>query len=225
MIPAFLAAYGKKSANTISLSEFPSILNVSPNWSVTYDGLAKLPFFKRYFKSITISHAYRSTYSVNSYTTNPDYNPGDDGYSWVKYQLDQQNFIPQFEVDGVSISEQFSPLINIDVTMNNDIIAKVEIQKTRELDLGFSDNEIIENKGNDIIIGTGYRIKNVKLPISVSGVKKVLKSDVNIKVDMSIRNTTTITREIVQEINQITSGNQIITLKTSAIMSSATGLM
>lgn len=215
MIPAFLAAYGNSSPDRITLKEFPDLISIKPNWSITYDGLAKISFIKRYFKTFTISHAYRASYNVNSYTTNLDYDPKD-GYSWVRYQLNQYIFIPQYEVNGVSLSEQLSPLINVDVTMNNDIIAKVGIQKTRNLNLGFSNNQLIENRGNELVIGTGYRLKEVKINVNMANMNKQLKSDVNLKLDLSIRDNTTITRKIVENIDEITSGSRIMTLNFSA---------
>ena len=46
MIPAFLAAYGGRNPNNISLSQMPKI--PLPNWRITYDGLIKLKSIKRY---------------------------------------------------------------------------------------------------------------------------------------------------------------------------------
>ena len=69
MIPAFLAAYTGRDAGKSSLDIFPGILSMMPNWRITYSGLSKLEFFKKYFKSVTLTHGYRSTYSVGSYST------------------------------------------------------------------------------------------------------------------------------------------------------------
>src|SRR5262249_54438591 len=48
-----------------------------PNWTVTWDGLGKLPAFKKTFRSITVRHAYRSNYMINAYTNNLLYNQED----------------------------------------------------------------------------------------------------------------------------------------------------
>jgi cell surface protein SprA len=47
VIPAFIAAYTGKSPNEVSLDPFKT--KVQPNWTVTYDGLTKLPAIKKYF--------------------------------------------------------------------------------------------------------------------------------------------------------------------------------
>ena len=69
MIPAFLAAYTGRNSNSSSLDFFPKLFSMMPNWKITYSGLSKLDFFKRYFKSFNINHGYRSLYSVGSYNT------------------------------------------------------------------------------------------------------------------------------------------------------------
>ena len=103
---------------------------------------------------LTISHSYRSSYSVNSYTTNLDFKDEyDDGFGWVRYTLG--NFIPQHEIAQVSISEQFSPLINIDGTLNNSFLVKFEYKKTRNLAFSLSNNQLTEMKGNELVFGTG----------------------------------------------------------------------
>src|SRR6185295_6095116 len=97
---------------------FPKI--PMPNWRITYDGLSKISLIKKLFQSVSLSHAYRSTYSVNSYTTNLFYETGG-----AVRDL-SGNFIPKYEIAQVSISEQFSPLIGIDITWKNSLTTRFE---------------------------------------------------------------------------------------------------
>ncbi len=220
LIPAFLAAYAGKNPEYVTLNYFPGITSMMPNWTLTYDGLIRLRPVKKIFRSLTISHAYRSSYSVNSYTTSVEFNdPYGDGFGWVRYTLG--NFIPQHEISQVSISEQFSPLINFDGTLNNSFIVKFELKKTRNLSFSLSNNQITEMKGNEIIFGTGYRFKDVKFIISSgSSGGREFKSDLNTRLDISIRDDYTIIRKVEQTesggYNMITSGTQMITIKLSA---------
>ena len=69
LIPAFIAAYSGKDAKSVNLNPFPGLSSILPNWRMTYDGLSKLPFFMKYFKSFTLSHAYQCTYSVGSFSS------------------------------------------------------------------------------------------------------------------------------------------------------------
>jgi len=67
LIPAFLAAYGGRGTERISLDAVKSILQVMPNWQVRFDGLGKIEALSGFVNSIVINHAYRSTYSVGSF--------------------------------------------------------------------------------------------------------------------------------------------------------------
>ncbi|MBI5539965.1 MAG: cell surface protein SprA, partial [Bacteroidia bacterium] len=220
LIPAFLAAYSGKSPDHIGLTSFPGVASMSPNWSINYGGLTNLKIVKKYFRTVTLAHAYRSSYSVNSFSTSLDFNQdqyGQDGFSWTRYTLG--NFIPQREINAVSISEQFSPLISIDATMLNSVIAKVEIKRSRNLSFGLNNNQVTEMQSKEFVFGTGYRYKDLTFQIN----SKTFKSDLNLRADVSIRNDFTIIHklEITQTgttggYDQLTAGQKMITIKISA---------
>ena len=97
LIPAFMAAYSGRSPDHITLSTFPSYLNMRPNWRVNYNGLTKIKLVKHFVRTATISHAYTSTYSVNSYSRNLNYQPNEqDGLSYVRDLV--SNFYPENEI-------------------------------------------------------------------------------------------------------------------------------
>jgi cell surface protein SprA len=123
MIPAFLAAYGGRDPSSSKLTAFPSI--PLPNWGITYDGLIRIPAIKKRFKSFSLGHAYRSTYSVGNYTTNLDYGDGDN------LNINNMSYHVSKEISQITINEQFSPLFKIDMTWKNSLITKVEIKKSR----------------------------------------------------------------------------------------------
>lgn len=212
LIPAFLAAYSGKSANKITLDAFPKI--PLPNWRITYDGFMKFEVIKNRFKSFTIGHAYRSSYNVGGYAYNLRFIDNGDGYTWVRDA--SQNFISQKQISGVTISEQYSPLIKVDMTFNNSLIGNIELKKDRNLSLGLTSYQLTEDNGKEIVVGTGYRLKDVSLGPNIKMKGKTLKSDVNIKVDVSFRNKKTVIRKIVEEVNQIVAGQNTIAIKTSA---------
>ncbi len=210
MLPAFLAAYtGKKLSSSMDI--FPKI--PMPNWRLTYTGLTRMEFFKQYFSSITIGHSYQCTYTVGNYMTNALFVQGQD----IRDAL--RNYIPQLDIGQITITEQFAPLINIDMVWINNILSKFEIRKSRNLALSFANNQLTEIKSSEIVIGGGYRIKNVVFyvkGISGGGKKKQLKSDINIKADVSIRTDQTILRALIQNSNLISTGQQVISINTSA---------
>ncbi len=221
LIPAFLAAYSGKDANNVSLDIFPKI--PMPNWRITYDGLAKIKFVKRYLKKLTLGHSFRSSYSVSSYTTNLYYNERRDQMNWVRDNLQEQqalaigDFLPEQEINGISLVEQFSPLINIDMTWNNSLITKFEIKKTRNINFSFANNQLTEVTGDDYIIGGGYRFNKVKIPIkTANGNRVTLESDLNVRADLSIRKQLTFIRKLVEGYDDLTRGQTIATLKLTA---------
>ena len=215
IIPAFLAAYTGKDPEKVTLGLFPGYLSMLPNWRLTFDGLTKIEFLARYFKSINIQHSYSSTYSINSFSTNLLY--VQDEYDGLSYVRDfENNFIPELQVNAVSIKEEMNPLFGFDATWVNNLITRFEFRKSRLLALGLSNNQLTESKNQDFIIGAGYRFNAVKIKIG----ERAYQSDLNIKFDLSIRDNKTIIRYLAQsskdEVDQITSGDKIFIIKCTA---------
>jgi cell surface protein SprA len=215
VIPAFLAAYSGKDANSISLSPFPS--TPLPNWRIDYNGLSKVGIFKDLFQSVTISHGYQSSYSVmnfnnsleildNSYVAinNPieDYN--------VKYfgnpSAEDGSYNPVYVISSVMVSEQFSPLIGINVRTKSRLTARAEYKTKRDLALTISNAQITEMNNKDVSFELGYTKNNLKLPFKSQGRTIVLKNDVTFRVNLTITNGKTIQRKI-NERADITNGN------------------
>ncbi|HNY08214.1 MAG TPA: cell surface protein SprA, partial [Bacteroidales bacterium] len=114
LLASFLSAYSGKSASSASINPFPKI--PKPNWRITYNGLTKIDFLSQYLKNITLSHSYRSTYSLSSYQSNILYHQTN-GYA---DSVDAyNNFRSKYTISSVSITEQFSPLIGFDLTWVN----------------------------------------------------------------------------------------------------------
>ncbi len=121
-------------------------------------------------------------------------------------------------MDVISVTEQFGPLIGFDMTMKNSMLARVEYRKTRNLALSFVNNQLTEMRSNELVIGTGYRFKSVPFKVrSMSTGKAVqIKSDLNVKLDFSIRDNKTILRRIEENNNQISSGTRATSINFSA---------
>ena len=112
--------------------------------------------------------------------------------------------------------EQFSPLIKIDFEMKNSLKILAEIRKDRLLSLSFDNNLLTEIQGNEYIIGLGYRIKDVKIRSQIAGPRQIVKSDLNMKADISVRDNKTIIRYLDLDNNQVTSGQTIWSFKYTA---------
>ncbi|MEG1546395.1 MAG: cell surface protein SprA, partial [Bacteroides sp.] len=224
MIPAFLAAYTGRDAGSSSLNFFPNLLSMMPNWKITYDGLSNFDLFKKYFKSFRLSHAYRSIYSVGSYNTYQSFMSFMGNLGFVE-NVQTGNPIPSsmFDVSAVSINEQFSPLLGVDMTFKNNMTAKVEYKTTRVLNLSMAANQIVESESKDFVIGLGYKIVDFKIFGSGNdkgkkgkGKMQPISNDLNLRGDFSLRNQSALRRDIQSLNNQATSGNRAFKISCSA---------
>lgn len=230
MIPAFLKAY---TAGGGGLEIFPALSKMLPNWTITYGGLAKLPRMKKVFKSFNLNHGYKSVYSVGSYSTFNSYMEYMNGFGFVN-EVTTGAPIPScpYDVSTVSINESFSPLFGVDMTFLNNITAKVEFRKTRVLTLSMTSMQVNETRSNDFVIGLGYKITGVNLfaPKRVVRSKskgtgadkktttnaKGFANDLNLRLDITLRNQAALNRDILTELTQATSGNKAVQISFSA---------
>jgi len=206
---AFLTAYSNKG---ISDKTVNPVKNVPlPNWSINYNGLTKMAFAKKYVKNFVVRHAYSSTVSVSGLQTNLNAEFDDNGNASA---MDiNNNFIANRQIQNVTISERFSPLIGIDATWNikgQGLITKFELKKDRSATLSLNNNQITEVRGNEWVIGTGYKFDKVKLPFD-----KIPASAMNIRFDLSFRDNLTVIRKIVENTNQATAGQRVVSIKSS----------
>ena len=211
MIPAFLAAYGGRNPNNSKLTAFPAI--PLPNWRITYDGLMRLNFIKKRFKQFSLGHAYRSTYSVGTYLTNLDYK---DENGEVQMNLNTMSYHVEREISQVTINEQFSPLFKIDMTWKSSFLTKVEFKRSRVLALSLANNQLTETGSQEYIIGIGYRIKDVEFKLFSGGRGKKISSDLDLKIDFNLMNNKTVIRKVIEDVEQITMGQQVIKINFSA---------
>ncbi|OYU85698.1 MAG: cell surface protein SprA [Flavobacterium sp. BFFFF2] len=228
LIPAFLSAYTGfgirntlgtdqllmtpgASANKISLGAFRDI--PLPNWNIKYTGLMRLEFFKEHFKRFSIQHAYKSSYTVNGFRSNLEYtqSPGGRDNSGLG------NFINPMVISNINLVEQFNPLIKLDFEMLNSWKILTEIKKDRSLSMSFDNNLLTEVQGVEYVIGTGYRFKDVIFSTRLAdNPMGIIKSDINIKADLSFRKSKTIVRNLEYDNNQPGGGQNMWSLKLTA---------
>jgi cell surface protein SprA len=215
LIPAFISAYTGKEVEKMSLSPFPK--TPLPGWRIDYNGLSKLEAFKNIFQSITLTHGYNSTYSVLNYSNSLQYeNVGDIG---INVPVDRYNNgiystltnedgrpVPIYVISQVLISEQFAPLIGINVRTKSRLTARAEYKTKRELALNVSNAQITEVNNKDVSVEVGYTKNNMKMPIKSQGRTVVLKNDVTFRLNMTVSDQSTIQRKI-KELNVLTNGN------------------
>lgn len=210
MIPAFLSAYTSSGG---SGSFFPSLVSMLPNWTVRYTGLSALPWVADHFKSITLSHAYRSIYAVGSYSAT------------------NAATLADYSVPTVSLNEAFSPLLGIDVSLHNDLSVKLEYRTTRIVSLSTTSVQINESRSNDWVLGMAYTISDFNLfgtagnrrvsraqrsqrqqPDSQKSVKTGVNHDLSLRLDLSLRRQASLSRDIATATSAANSGNTALRL-------------
>jgi cell surface protein SprA len=162
-------------------------------------------------KNFVIRHGYSSTVSVAGLQTN--LNAGFDANGDANARDINNNFIADRQIQNVTISERFSPLIGIDATWNikgQGLITKFEYKKDRSSTLSLNNNQVTEVLGSEWVIGTGYKFEKVKL------IDKIPASSLNIRFDLSFRDNLTVIRKVVENTNQATAGQRVVSIKSSA---------
>ncbi len=158
LIKSFMAAYLGKDAKSYDVNA--NLTNQLPrfNWRLSYNGLAKLPGLKDIFTSINITHGYKSTLTVNSFNSDQNY----DAQNAAKPQRESPNeYYSQYNIPTVVISEQFQPLLGIDVALKSGAIFGTSYRKSRNLALSLSDARLQESNVEEFTFKFGQRIKNV----------------------------------------------------------------
>ncbi|MCR5014418.1 MAG: cell surface protein SprA [Bacteroidales bacterium] len=217
LLYSFLAAYSGQDAAKIQLTPFQLI--PFPNWTLTYNGLTKIPAVASIFKTVNITHGYRSTYTISNWASNVYY----DANNSIQTFENSDNIIPRYDITQMVLNEQFMPLIGVDVGFQNTLTANVQYKKSRALTISFSNNQLTEVNGHELVVGAGYRIKDLKFNVSslTAGPKgrnnkKTVKNDLVLKVDIGFRHDKTILRRIDENNNQVSAGQNKINVYVTA---------
>ncbi|WP_233525649.1 T9SS outer membrane translocon Sov/SprA [Chitinophaga silvisoli] len=226
LISSFIAAYTGQDPNKVGLiatsgldkirsNPFRNIIPL-PNWRITYDGLAKLAPFSDFVQTLTLNHAYVSNLSMNSYNTSSSYMDINSLGNPSFIDSVSGNYVPYYTVPNVTMIEQLSPLLGVDVTLKNNMNVHIDYKHTRSLSLSLTDYQLVEARTAEITVGGGYRLKGLQLPFAVgkNGSHK-LDNDLNMRLDLSYRNEKSVNNQLDGGISTPTSGQKVISIAPS----------
>lgn len=215
LVPAFLAAYTGRSAHKSSMDIFPSLAAILPNWSISYDGLSKIPLLKKHFRSISLNHAYNCNYNVTSYSSYSSFVGNDSRRGFVQ-EVTSGNPLPssQYDIAAVSLTESFNPLLGAKGTLNNGLTFKSEVRTTRTVNLSVTGGQLVESGNSQYVVGGSYKIADFH-PWGFMSESKV-RNDLSLSADLSWKNSTALLRKIEEYYTQATSGNKTCTVELTA---------
>jgi len=222
LVPAFLAAYTRQDVNKISFNPFLDILHIMPNWSITFDGLGRIPAVKEHFKSFVFTHAYTCKYAIGSYTSYSTWlGAGDGSDKTLGFRRDAVSGRPvpssAYDITSTSLTEAFSPLIGVNMTLKNSVLIKTEYRKQRTATLNVNAIQITEGHTDEIVVGTGYTIKNLNFTAKGrNGEQRKVSNDLKLTADFSWKNVNTLLRKVEEGLTQASNGTKVWGLKIGA---------
>ena len=207
---SFIAAYSGQDANSVELNLFRKI--ALPNWTINFTGLTKIPALKKIFKTVNITHSYKSNYSISSWATNLNYSED----SPMAIYTGTNMRVPQYDMAQVVVSEQYAPLIGLKLTFNNNLSPSLDFKKSRTVTISFINNQLTEAEGQEIVIGCGYTFKDLGLVFSSSGGTSRNANDLTLKLDLGFRRDKTVLRSIDENYSQISAGQNKLNIYLTA---------
>lgn len=216
LVPSLIAAYTGKNPDKVRLNPLKGI--PLPNWRITYNGFAKTKWGKKLFTSFNITHGYNSTFSIGSYVTNLNYlnTPGyyNEDLFYVPERIDSLsgNYYAYYTIPQVTITEQLSPLLGIEISWKNSLITNFEFKKSRTLGLSLLDYRLTETRTTEYVAALGYKLAKFKIPFKIRGKRITLNNDINLRADFSYRDDKTVNYRLDQNIAEPTRGQKTISL-------------
>ena len=216
LVPSLIAAYTGRNPNNVKLNPLKTM--PLPNWRISYNGFAKTKWGKKLFTTFNITHGYSSTFSIGSYVTNLNYlrTPGyyNEDLYYVPQRIDSLsgNYYSYYSIPQVTITEQLSPLIGVEITWKNSLITNFEFKKARTLGLSLLDYRLTETRTTEYVAALGYKLAKFKIPFKIKGKRITLNNDINLRADFSFRDDKTVNYRLDQNIAEPTRGQKTISL-------------
>jgi cell surface protein SprA len=149
---AFLMGMGSVGGN--GFAPFPL-----PSWSVRYTGLSDWPLLGSIVESASLQHGYsaefRSSFSSDSKAGNEDNAP-----------LGPETFRrPEFKVGASRVSEQFQPLLGLDLTWPGNLETSLKWNRQVETFLRTANLKVEEVKTTQLSGTVSYRKRGLRIPV------------------------------------------------------------
>ena len=226
LIPAFRAAYMHGSwKGRKGLSALPDLLGMLPNWSVSYTGLSELPFLKRHFRSVTLRHTYRATYTVGGFSSLAGWQGSDPDAIGLLSEttaggggaMSGARLSYAYDIPSVALQENFFPLIGLDLTWLNGLGTSAQWRQSRGAVLHLGARSLIEALSRELSLGLTYKIDDLTSLISPTTARRKKRRaskeptttsahGLTLRGEYAHRRTLTLLRRLEEGYTQATSG-------------------
>ena len=227
LIPAFRAAYMHGSGKgRKGLSALPDLLGMLPNWSVSYTGLSELPFLKRHFRSVTLRHTYRATYTVGGFSSLAGWQGSDPDAIGLLSEttagggggaMSGARLSYAYDIPSVALQENFFPLIGLDLTWLNGLGTSAQWRQSRGAVLHLGARSLIEALSRELSLGLTYKIDDLTSLISPTTARRKKRRaskepattsahGLTLRGEYAHRRTLTLLRRLEEGYTQATSG-------------------
>ena len=146
-----------------------------PNWRLNWTGLESfIPFIGGYMQRASITHAYTGRYRMGWELNNNS----DSELSRTVGNYSVNSIRPGFEPNALNVEKRFAPLLQLNVTWENNLRTQVGYETSLITSMALSNVQVTERSSRGINLSFAYTIQNFKMPFF-----RALSNDVDITLN------------------------------------------
>ncbi len=147
---------GSRAVGEKNFTPFPM-----PNWQINWTGVENwIPFFGRYIERASLSHAYIGSYRLG-WTFNSAAGPLSPRRIGAYVVEDVR---PEFEPRVINIEKRFAPLLQLNVTWDNNLQTQIGYEYSKLTSLALSNINVTERTSKGLTMSVTYSIRNFRIP-------------------------------------------------------------
>jgi len=133
-----------------------------PNWRINWTGVEKfIPIIGQNMQRATVTHQYNGSYRLgwnfqNNTGPLPERRIGN-------FTLFDER--PEIEPNSINIDQRFSPLIQLNITWENNIRTQIGYESSRLTSLSLSNSQVTERTSNGLKFQFAYTVRNFRMPL------------------------------------------------------------
>lgn len=132
-----------------------------PNWRINLTGIENfIPFIGRQIQRASLSHAYSGRYRLG-WTFNSGAGPLPPRRIGAYVVEDER---PEIEPTSINIEKRFAPLVQLNITWNNNFRTQIGYEYSKLTSLALSNINVTERTSKGLTMSITYTIRNFRIP-------------------------------------------------------------